>query len=182
MGRDGEGSAWRVNCSSSPPCPTNSLNPESCTLNFLPAQIHWSGEKAKEVDFGLLILRIGLGCVVLFYGCQKMLGLFGGAGFAATVTNMGKMGFPSLAITLSIFAEFFGALGVLLGTPGRGSCRRLVSSATSRSPHGRWRRGRTWSTTFLARVTVRRPEWSSIRSDSSSCRLPFSLRAQASFP
>jgi putative oxidoreductase len=82
--------------------------------------------KGKEVDLGLLILRLGIGCMVFYYGSQKMLGLFGGSGFAATVTNFEKMGFPALAITLSIFAEFFGSLGLILGALTRVAALGLV--------------------------------------------------------
>jgi putative oxidoreductase len=72
--------------------------------------------RGKEVDLGLLIFRIAIGLFLLYYGCQKMLGLFGGAGFSQQIQAFQKMGFPPLLGTLSIFAEFFGSLGILSGT------------------------------------------------------------------
>lgn len=67
------------------------------------------------MDIGLLILRLGVGCIVLYYGAQKMLGFFGGPGFTQQVTEFGKMQIPPLFATLSIFAEFFGSLGLIFG-------------------------------------------------------------------
>lgn len=68
-----------------------------------------------RVDLGLLILRIGLGLVFLFYGSQKMLGLFGGRGYTAQVNAFIDQGIPPVFAHLAIVAEFFGALGVLFG-------------------------------------------------------------------
>jgi len=67
-------------------------------------------------DVGLLILRIGLGLIVLVYGCQKMFGILGGQGYAPTIQFMTtKLGIHPVFANLSIAAEFFGALGVLIG-------------------------------------------------------------------
>lgn len=71
--------------------------------------------RGKQVDLGLLILRLGVGGILIYFGCQKMFGLFAGHGFAQQVQDFQKMGFPPLFGTLSIFAEFFGALGLILG-------------------------------------------------------------------
>jgi len=83
--------------------------------------VHFTAMKAKgRDDAGLLILRLGLGLVMLVFGCQKMLGIFGGMGFTATVSLFDeKMGIPPVFSFLAIAAEFFGSLGVLvgLGTP-----------------------------------------------------------------
>lgn len=68
-----------------------------------------------RLDVGLLILRIGLGSILLIYGCQKMLGLFGGHGYAATISAFTGMGIPAALVHLSIAAEFFGSLGLILG-------------------------------------------------------------------
>ncbi len=70
----------------------------------------------SRTDFGLLFLRIGLGLTLVFFGAQKMLGVFGGAGYMNTVTFMhGKLGVPTPLAHIAIFAEFFGGLGVLCG-------------------------------------------------------------------
>ena|SRR5579862_7592465 len=73
--------------------------------------------RGKEVDFGLLVLRIAVGGILLYYGCQKMLGLFAGPGFGGTIQMFDKkMGIPPLFGALSIFAEFLGSLGLITGT------------------------------------------------------------------
>lgn len=71
--------------------------------------------EAKLTNAGLLILRITVGLVMVMFGCQKLLGLLGGAGFNGTIAWMGKIGIPSWLAALAIFAEFFGGLGLILG-------------------------------------------------------------------
>ncbi|MGD1093585.1 MAG: DoxX family protein [Bryobacteraceae bacterium] len=62
------------------------------------------------------ILRVVLGVVFFAHGSQKMLGWFGGSGFTATMAFFtGAMHIPALFAFLAIAAEFFGALGLLLG-------------------------------------------------------------------
>jgi len=63
-----------------------------------------------------IILRLGLGVVFFAHGAQKMLGWFGGPGFAGAMgafTNY--MHIPTPLAFLAICAEFFGGLGLLLG-------------------------------------------------------------------
>ena len=65
---------------------------------------------------GLLILRLGLGLTLLYFGSQKALGVFGGMGYSNTIGMMhGKMGVPTVLAHLAILAEFLGSLGVLAG-------------------------------------------------------------------
>ena len=71
--------------------------------------------RGKEIDLGLLFLRLGVGCILIYFGCQKMVGMFGGQGFSHQIETFQKLGFPALLATLSIFAEFFGSLGLILG-------------------------------------------------------------------
>src|ERR1700688_3879016 len=62
------------------------------------------------------ILRLVLGVVFFAHGAQKMLGWFGGFGFAGTMgffTDM--MHIPAPLAFLAIAAEFFGGIGLLLG-------------------------------------------------------------------
>src|SRR5215472_9341418 len=71
---------------------------------------------ATENDVDLAILRLVLGIVFFAHGAQKMLGWFGGYGFAGTMgffTNM--MHIPAVFAFLAIAAEFFGGLGLILG-------------------------------------------------------------------
>ena len=66
-------------------------------------------------DFSLFIARITLGIVILPHGLQKLLGMFGGAGFSGTVDFFVGSGIPSAVAILIIICESFGALGLILG-------------------------------------------------------------------
>jgi len=63
----------------------------------------------------LLVLRIGLGVVMLPHGLQKALGLFGGYGFSGTVGFFVSQGVPAPAAVLVILGESLGALGLIVG-------------------------------------------------------------------
>lgn len=62
-----------------------------------------------------LIARITLGVVFLPHGLQKLLGMFGGAGFSGTIDNFVSMGMPAVLAFLIIIGESFGSLGLILG-------------------------------------------------------------------
>jgi putative oxidoreductase len=66
-------------------------------------------------DVALTILRAVLGVVFLAHGSQKMLGLFGGFGFHATMGFFTHMGIPAPLAFLIICTEFFGGLGLIVG-------------------------------------------------------------------
>jgi putative oxidoreductase len=66
-------------------------------------------------DVALTILRAVLGVVFLAHGSQKMLGLFGGFGFHATMGFFTHMGMPAPLAFLIICTEFFGGLGLIVG-------------------------------------------------------------------
>jgi putative oxidoreductase len=66
-------------------------------------------------DVALTILRVVLGVVFLAHGSQKMLGLFGGFGFHATMGFFTHMGMPAPLAFLIICTEFFGGLGLVVG-------------------------------------------------------------------
>jgi putative oxidoreductase len=62
------------------------------------------------------ILRLVLGAVFFAHGAQKMLGWFGGFGFAGTMKFFtGMMHIPAPLAFLAIAAEFFGGMGLILG-------------------------------------------------------------------
>jgi putative oxidoreductase len=62
------------------------------------------------------ILRVVLGVIFFAHGAQKMLGWFGGFGFAATMNLFtGMMHIPAPLAVLAIAAEFFGGMGLILG-------------------------------------------------------------------
>jgi putative oxidoreductase len=70
-------------------------------------------------DTGMLIARLALGIVMFPHGAQKLLGWFGGQGFAATVQGMTGMGLPAALVFVVILIEFFGSLALILGVLGR---------------------------------------------------------------
>ena len=71
-------------------------------------------------DFSALIARVTLGIVILPHGLQKLLGVFGGYGFTATIDFFSSsMGIPSLIGFLIVMGESFGALFLILGLISR---------------------------------------------------------------
>jgi putative oxidoreductase len=71
---------------------------------------------ATDDSTATAILRLVLGVVFFAHGAQKMLGWFGGFGFAATMgffTGVGHI--PAPLAFLAIAAEFFGGIGLILG-------------------------------------------------------------------
>jgi len=72
-----------------------------------------------DEDAGMLIVRLALGIVMFPHGAQKLLGWFGGGGFAATMQGMTGMGLPAVIVFLVILCEFFGSLSLISGFLGR---------------------------------------------------------------
>jgi len=72
-----------------------------------------------DEDVGMLIVRLALGLVMFPHGAQKMLGWFGGGGFAGTMQGMTGMGLPAVVVFLVILAEFFGSISLISGFLGR---------------------------------------------------------------
>jgi len=68
-----------------------------------------------EGYFAGLVLRLALGVVILPHGLGKLLGMFGGGGFSATMEHFTQSGVPAFAAFLIIIAEPFGALGLIVG-------------------------------------------------------------------
>lgn len=66
-------------------------------------------------DIAGFIARIALGVVILPHGLQKLLGMFGGYGFSATVDFFVSSGLPTAVAYLIIIAESFGSLALILG-------------------------------------------------------------------
>ncbi len=67
-------------------------------------------------DAALLVLRITLGVVFFPHGMQKLLGWFGGYGFAGTMDMFTtKLAIPALFAFLAIMAEGLGSLGLITG-------------------------------------------------------------------
>ena len=63
-----------------------------------------------------LILRVMLGLVMLPHGAQKLLGWYGGFGFAGTMGFFTEqMHVPAVVAFLVIIGESFGSLGLIMG-------------------------------------------------------------------
>jgi putative oxidoreductase len=76
----------------------------------------WKKLINTDNDIATLILRVMLGVVFFPHGAQKVLGWFGGYGFAGTYdafTN--KMGIPRIFTLLAFAAEFLGSIGLVVG-------------------------------------------------------------------
>jgi putative oxidoreductase len=68
------------------------------------------------LDAVLLVLRLALAIVIFPHGAQKVLGWFGGHGFAGTMQFFtGMMHIPAFLAVLAILAEFLGSILVALG-------------------------------------------------------------------
>jgi putative oxidoreductase len=71
---------------------------------------------ATDDRISTALIRLVLGVVFFAHGAQKMLGWFGGFGFAGTMGFFtGTMHIPAPFAFLAIAAEFFGGLGLILG-------------------------------------------------------------------
>lgn len=70
----------------------------------------------KPNDIGLFIARLGVGLTLVFYGSQKVFGLFGGFGYNATLQFFDtKYHIPALFATLAMAGELLGGLGLIFG-------------------------------------------------------------------
>lgn len=70
----------------------------------------------KRADVALLILRLGIGAVAMYYGSQKMFGAFNGPGVHGTIGYMKQAyGFPPVMAILAMCGEFLGGLGMFVG-------------------------------------------------------------------
>ncbi len=70
---------------------------------------------ATREDLVALVLRLTLGIVIFPHGAQKVLGWFGGYGFAGTMGYFQSQGIPYVFGVLAIAAEFLGSLGLIAG-------------------------------------------------------------------
>ena len=71
-------------------------------------------------DPAALVSRLALGFVILPHGAQKLLGWFGGAGFAGTLEFFtGTMGIPWILALSVILVESLGAVALIAGAGTR---------------------------------------------------------------
>ncbi len=76
-----------------------------------------------STSLGILLVRLALGAVFIYYGGQHLFGLFGGHGLHQFSTQIKTDGFPILPPTLwaviSGGSEFFGGILLLVGLISR---------------------------------------------------------------
>lgn len=71
-------------------------------------------------NWGQFIARLTLGIVLFPHGAQKMLGLFGGYGFSATIDFLtSQMQLPWIIAFFVLIIEFFGAIFICIGFASR---------------------------------------------------------------
>jgi putative oxidoreductase len=75
----------------------------------------------------LTLARLAMGVLFFMHGAQKLLGWFGGYGFAGTMGFFTeKMGLPPVLAFLAIVTEFFGALALIAGVLTRPAAFALI--------------------------------------------------------
>ena len=75
---------------------------------------------STQNDWVGFILRITVGTIMFPHGAQKLLGLFGGYGYHATMNFFTKtLKLPAFISFLVIMIEFFGAFGLIAGFSSR---------------------------------------------------------------
>lgn len=71
---------------------------------------------STQSDWAGFILRVTVGVIMFPHGAQKLLGLFGGYGYNATMSFFTEtMKLPAFISFLVIMIEFFGAIGLIAG-------------------------------------------------------------------
>ena len=88
--------------------------------------LDWLVETPTELY--LTACRLILGGVMLAHATQKVFGWFGGPGFSATVEFFRTtLSIPLIIAVLAIFAEFVGAVGLIMGFLGRAAAACIVA-------------------------------------------------------
>jgi len=69
-----------------------------------------------RTNTAILVLRVGIGLILMYYGSQKVFGAFGGFGPQKTISFFHQaMGIPAPFTVLAMVAELFGGLGIFVG-------------------------------------------------------------------
>jgi putative oxidoreductase len=92
-------------------------------------------------DYAMTVARLILGVVFFAHGAQKVLGWWGGYGFAGTMGFFTHQGIPAPLAFLAIMAEFLGGLGLIVGAVSRVAAFGILSNmvvaiATVHWPNG----------------------------------------------
>jgi len=84
---------------------------------------------ATTPDWAVAVARITLGLVFFAHGAQKLLGWFGGYGFASTMqTFTSQLKMPAPLAFLVIMSEFFGGLGLIVGLFSRLAALGIIAT------------------------------------------------------
>ncbi|MGH9379689.1 MAG: DoxX family protein [Thermoanaerobaculia bacterium] len=81
---------------------------------------------ATDASWATRIASLTLGIVFFPHGAQKMLGWFGGPGFAGEMELLTGIGIPAFFAFLVILGEFFGALGLIVGFLSRAAAAGIA--------------------------------------------------------
>lgn len=75
--------------------------------------------KDANAAWAMTVIRLVLGVIFLAHGGQKVLGVWGGKGLAATVEGMSGMGIPAIGGYAAAFTEFVGGAMLIIGVLSR---------------------------------------------------------------
>ena len=79
-------------------------------------------------DWVQCLLRVALGALIFPHGAQKLFGLFGGGGYAATIGYFSaQLGVPAWLTTLVVISESVGGLLLIAGLLSRLAALALVA-------------------------------------------------------
>lgn len=103
------------------------------------------------VDAGLLLLRVLVGVPFALHGFQKLLGWFGGGGFAGTSRWFASLGFGDgrVAAALAGSSEVAGGLGLAAGLLTPVAATAMIGTMTTaafvnNADHGFWSAAKGW--------------------------------------
>ncbi|MYT28129.1 MULTISPECIES: DoxX family protein [unclassified Streptomyces] len=106
---------------------------------------HPAGPWSSAGDWGLLLLRLTFGLVMAAHGAQKLFGIFGGQGLAATGKGFEALGYHpgNVFAVICGLSEGLGGLGLALGFLTPLAAAALVgvminAMATVTGAHGLW--------------------------------------------
>lgn len=97
---------------------------------------------ATDADWTTRIASLVLGIVFFPHGAQKMLGWFGGPGFAGEMEILTVLaGLPAVVAFLVILGEFFGSLGLIFGFLSRAAAAGIAIIMAGAVAVEHWRHG-----------------------------------------
>ncbi len=81
------------------------------------------------LDWGILVLRLGIGIMFSAHGLQKVFGLFGGSGISGFSQMLSGMGFtpPIFWAYLAAYIELLGGVSLIIGLFSRFSAGMLLA-------------------------------------------------------